>query len=96
MSNLRVPSASPYATAGEGDIDVVEMFRAMDAELHISRVERAARRGNDKELARLVRIARGQGKYRDQDTIDLAIGALAEIDGKSVEEIEQLLKGSPA
>lgn len=96
MSNLRVPSASPYANAGEPDIDVVEMFRAMDAELHISRVERAARRGNDKELDRLVRIARGQGKYTDEDTRDLAVGALADISGKTDTEIRAMLGGMSA
>ena len=64
MSDLRVPSASIYATPGEPDVPIVDMIRALDAHgPHEPYVEKQARAGDLDALMRVARTAAGLGPY---------------------------------
>lgn len=88
-----VDSASPYAEPGEGKKwRRVDFLRNGDGMTHGGRIETQARRGHPGALRSLVRTARGEGKYRDADTVNDAIAVLAEIDGTTVDDIKQRLQ----
>jgi predicted chitinase len=79
MSDLEVESLSLYATPGERNIPIVRMLQAIDAAEHRKLVEDSARQGDADSLARIQRVAAGQGKYRDSGAIAHARAVLSEI-----------------
>ena len=80
MSDLQVESLSIYATPGEPLIPIVRMVQSIDAADHRQLVEDAARLGDPDSLARIVRTAAGQGKFRDAGTVNHARAVLADIE----------------
>lgn len=91
MSELE--SWSIYATPGEPKIPAEKMLQAIDAANHRELVESAARLGDVDALARIARTAKGLGKYTDVAIREHAIAVLAEIGGKTKDEIREILKG---
>ncbi len=92
MSDLEVESLSIYATPGEPNIPIIRMIQAIDAALHrVAIVEPDARLGDPDAIGRLARTAVGKGKFRDAATINHAQAVLAEISGKTVDQIKQLI-----
>lgn len=91
MSELE--SWSIYATPGEPKIPAEKMLQAIDAANHRELVENAARLGDVDALARIARTAKGLGKYTDAAIREHAIAVLAEIGGKTKDEIREILKG---
>lgn len=96
MTNPAVESLSIYATAGEPDVPLIKRIQFMDKMLHEGRTEARARMGLPDDIDRLVRTARGLGKYTDQGAIDSAVAALASIAGKTPDQIKQELKNGAA
>jgi hypothetical protein len=90
---LKIKSMSIYADPGEDPIPADVMLAAIDAHgPHEPWVEDQARAGNAKELARVVRTALGKGQFGDEPrAVNQAIRVLAEIDGKSFDEMKQLI-----
>ena len=91
MSELE--SWSIYATPGEAKIPAEKMLQAVDAAAHRELVESTARLGDTDALARIARTAKGLGKYTDEATKEHAVAVLAEIGGKTKDQIRELLKG---
>ncbi|MDZ7886552.1 MAG: peptidoglycan-binding domain-containing protein [Mycobacterium sp.] len=86
-------SWSIYATPGEPKIPATRMLQAIDAAAHRELVERAARLGDADSLARIARTAAGKGKYTDPAVVEHAVAVLADIGGKTKDEVRELLKG---
>jgi len=95
--DLRAPSLSIYADPGEEDPRVLDMIRAQDAHgPHEPYVENRARKGYAKDLDKVVRTASGNGVRKDDDAVNQAADVLAEITGKTREQIKAELKGQSA
>lgn len=93
MSDELLESVSIYATPGEGaKYTPRQMLQSVDGMTHRELVENAARLGDPDALARIAAVAAGRGKYRDQSSIDHAVAVLAEIDGKTTDQIKALIK----
>jgi predicted chitinase len=90
---LSLKSMSIYADPGEPDVPATVMLQALDAHgPHEPWVEAQARAGNARELARVVRTALGKGQFGDEPrAVNQAIRVLAEIDGKSFDEMKQMI-----
>lgn len=86
-------SWSIYATPGEPKIPATRMLQAIDAANHRELVENAARMGDTESLARIARTAKGLGKYTDEATKEHAIAVLADIGGKTKDQVREILKG---
>lgn len=88
----KVPSQSLYADPNEGNKwRLHELIKNQDGLGHEAFVEREAARGNQDELERVVRVAQGQGRVREQWAIDRARRVLAEIEAKSPEILQRYL-----
>ncbi|BDY33145.1 C39 family peptidase [Mycolicibacterium mageritense] len=85
MSDLEVESLSIYATPGESKIPIVRMVQSIDAALHrVGIVEPDAALGDPDALFRMLRTARGQGKYGTQaGPVNHAKAKLAELGATS-------------
>ncbi|AIS73772.1 lysin A [Mycobacterium phage SemperFi] len=78
----RVPSQSIYRDVGEDQNphwQLHELIKNDDGMLHQRHCEDQARLGNLTELARIVKVAAGQGAVRDQWAVDHAINVLSDI-----------------
>lgn len=93
LLTMDLQSWSSYAEKGEAKIPAAKMLQAVDRESDEARTERRARRGDPESLARIARTARGQGQYTDAATVNDAIAVLAEISGKTTNEIRAQLSG---
>lgn len=81
MSNEPLESVSIYATPGEARrFTPAQMLQSVDGMAHRELVENDARLGDPDAIARIVRVAKGQGKYRDAAAVRHAIGVLAELE----------------
>lgn len=75
-----VESLSLYATPGEPTIPIVRILQNIDAAEHRKLVEADARYGDPDALARIIRVAAGQGKYKTVGAINHAKAVLADIE----------------
>lgn len=86
-----VDSLSIYATRGEAKIPPIDMLRAIDAAVHKALVvEHDAELGDPDALFRMLRTARGEGKYTSPAAINLARNALAKLAGQAATVIEYI------
>ncbi len=87
-----IETQSLYGTPGEGKRwRLHELIKNMDATSHEEFVEREAARGNPAELERVVRVAAGQGRIKEQWAIDRARRVLAEIEATNPEVLKKYL-----
>lgn len=93
LLNMDLQSWSAYAKKGEPKIPAPQMMQAIDRGIDEARTEARARRGDPESLDRIARTAKGLGQYNDAATVNDAIAVLAEIGGKTIDEVKQLLKG---
>lgn len=76
----RLPSRSIYRAPGEGPVDTVSgMVLNLDAMTHSDFIERLARLGDPDAIARIARVAAGQGAVTDPWVVDHAAKVLADI-----------------
>lgn len=76
----RVPSQSLYRNPGEtGRWQLHELIKNMDGMAHEERVEQLARQGDADSIARIVRVARGEGAVTEEWAIERAKKALMTI-----------------
>ena len=84
MSDLEVESLSIYATPGEPKIPIARMLQSIDAALHRDAiVEPDAELGDPDALMRMLRTARGEGKFGAPGPVNHAKAKLAALAGKS-------------
>lgn len=88
----QVPSQSIYATPGEGARwKLHELIKNDDGMLHELHVEDAALRGDLNELARVARVAAGQGVVTDLGAINRARNVLAEIETNNPDALKAFI-----
>lgn len=92
MSDKLYPSLSIYKTPGSGAVHTLAaLIQAIDARAHEDHVEKLARQGNAAALALVARTAAGKGEFTDPSSVEQAMSVLADIGGKTIEEIREML-----
>ena len=88
----KVASQSLYADPGEGARwQLHELIKNQDGLGHEEFVEREALRGNPDELARVIRVAQGKGRVREDWAVARAQRVLKEIEAQNPSALEQYL-----
>lgn len=89
----KVESTSIFAAPGEGARWTLrQLIQSIDARAHEDLVEKRARRGDPEAIKTIALVASGRGKYRDPATVNYAVALLADISGKTVDEINSLIQ----
>jgi predicted chitinase len=89
----RVESTSIFAAPGEGARWTLrQLIQSIDARAHEDLIEKHARRGDPDAIRSIALVASGKGKYRDPATVNYAIALLADISGKTSDDIRSLIQ----
>jgi predicted chitinase len=89
----KVESTSIFAAPGEGALWTLrQLIQSIDARAHEDLIEKRARRGDPDAIRTIALVASGKGKYRDPATVNYAISLLADISGKTVDQISALVE----